>query len=399
MSLLDRLRGDPRERFAKQVLAKVRDSGVSRAWYDPEQFAIGYECSPGDKPGWVFLNNCFAECEGADAEETRQRIDRLVDTVVNTPELPQTWDAARGTLRPVLRAATFGMGAPAGAQPIVRRPALPYVDELIVIDTPRSMAYVTQESLAGWGVGADTAYAAAHANLAAMLSAEPKKVDADGTPRLLRFVDDGDAYFASRILLDGWLAGLAGEVGGRPVAFVPENNTLIVAPDRPEHMASLLELVESQFSEAPRAISPQPYTVDGNGVLIVYPVDDGHPAAAAVRRAAAMLESREYNGQKHWLDKAGVSGAFVATHNLAQRPDGTVFSYAVWPAGEETLLPKADFIGFAEDASRTFFVPLADLRHNVRLDPADDLNPQRFRVNGWPDQSTMDILRTLAVTP
>jgi hypothetical protein len=401
MGLFDRLKGDPKRRFAKQVLRSVERAGVARAWIDDEKFAIGYERASGDAPAWLFLHNSYQECLGESEEFTEHRISTLVDVVVNQPALPDTWDTVRDSLRPVLRGATFGMGAPtADAKKLLARPALPYLREHIVIDTPTAMAYVMEDSVVRWGVSDAQVFAAAHENLhaRATLGAGP---DGDG-PRIMRFIDSGDAYFASMILLEGWLAGLAPRVGGRPIAFVPDNNTLVVTRDDPAGMAALLELIENEYNEASRSISPVAYTVDGSAAVIPYPASASHPAHEQVRRSTIILAANEYGAQKHWTEKAHQrdgTDVYVAEYTVGQRPDESLFSYTVWAAPVDTLLPQAEYVAFADTDQEAFWVPWKVLTEFVGLIPVEDMNPTRFRVRQWPETSSVEQLRARAQTP
>ncbi len=400
MGLFDRLRGDPRRRFARQVLRAVQQSGVARAWADDEQFAIGYEREPGSSVAWLFLDNIFRECQGRDEEFVQHRIGALINAVVNQPPLPETWDTVRDSLRPVLRSATFGLGAPASAKRLLARPALPYLREYVVIDTETAMAYVLTDSVAQWGVTADHVFATAHENLHAR-SSLPEDSAEDG-PRIMRFIDSGDDYFASMILLEGWLAGLAPRVGGRPIAFVPDNNTLIVTNDDPTRLGALLELVEREYHEAARSISPVAYTVDGAAAVIPYPAGPGHPVRQRVHRATVMLAAAEYGAQKHWTEKAHErdgTDIYVAEFTVGQRADESRFSYAVWPADVDTLLPQADYVAFAKGEEEVFWVKWASLTEFIGLIPVEDMNPTRFRVSQWPDPSIVDKLRARAQAP
>jgi hypothetical protein len=307
----------------------------------------------------------------------------------------------RDSLRPVLRGATFGMGAPSGdTKKLLARPALPNLREHVVIDTPTAMAYVMEESVARWGVTAAQVFAAAHENLhaRATLGEEP---EGDG-PRVLRFIDSGDAYFTSMILLEGWLAGLAPRVGGRPIAFVPDNNTLIVTSDDAASMPALLELVEGEYNEATRSISPVAYTVDGSAAVIPYPAPAGHPACHHVGRSTIILAANEYGAQKHWTEKVHEregADVYVAEYTVGQRPDESLFSYTVWAAPVDTLLPQADYVAFADTGEEAFWVPWKILTELVGLIPVEHLNPTRFRVRHWPDPSIVEQLRARAETP
>ena len=60
---------------------------------------------------------------------------------------------------------TFGLGVPAGAPSLVRRPALPMLDEVVAVDQPTSMMYVTTRQLDQWGVPASVVFDRAHRNL------------------------------------------------------------------------------------------------------------------------------------------------------------------------------------------------------------------------------------------
>jgi hypothetical protein len=389
--------GVAQEDFAGEVLAAVRAAGVVEAWYDRGQFAIGYRDSPEDTDatGWVFLRNVFHECQGDDPAERADRVRRLVTGVVGPKSpLPTAWAEVRPRLRPVLRGATFGQQGPMAAP--LSRPALPYLREFVVIDTPTTMAYVLAEKVAEWGVTEAEVFAVARANVSGQVG-EP----GDGSPTIVRFVDDGDAYFVGRLLVDGWLAGLAGQVGGRPVAFIPDHSTLIVGPDRPDGLATLYEMAESDYTQAARSLSPQGYTVDDRGRVVPYRAPAGHPLAAAVHRAETILAHTEYEAQaevlKQELERDDID-IFVATLMVMGRPDGSLFSVATWGRDVDSLLPAADYVAFVSDDG-LFQVPWPVVADEVDLRPVDRCYPLRYRVGDWPEPGVLNRLRTRAVNP
>jgi hypothetical protein len=301
-------------------------------------------------------------------------------------------------LRPVLRPATYALVGPAAQVLPVRRPALPFLHELVVVDTPTAMSYVTVNHVADWGVTEAQAFDAARANLRALAS----DVTSANPPSVVRFVDDGDAYFVSRLLLDGWLAGLEPVVGGRPVAFAPDNNTLIVAALGDDGLPALLELVEKEYREAVRSVSPYPYTVDDRGAVVPYSVPDGHPLRASLSRAAGILAGEEYASQAHWLEaehERDGTDIFVAQLMVVGRPDGRVFTAATWSRGVDTLLPKADFVAFHEDGAGVFQVPWSVVEREVDLEAAPGLDPPRYRLTGWPPEGVVERLRAAATKP
>ncbi|MFL6074551.1 MAG: hypothetical protein ACJ73S_14245 [Mycobacteriales bacterium] len=384
-----------RHEYARRVLAEVERAGAAEAWYDSDAFAVRFRREAGGEVVTINLATLYQEATGMDQGERDALTARFAADMVAPPAIPEDWERVAPLLRPVVRPATFGLGA-GGLVPL-SRPFLPYLRELVVIDQPTVMAYVNRDKPAAWGVPAAEVFATARANVArfAALADEPP-----AAPALLRFVDDGDGYFAARLLLDGWLAGLAGRVGGRPVAFVPDQNTLLVTGDQPDTLGSLFELVEAEYREAARAVSPAAYTVDDAGRVVPYAAPVGHPVGAAVHRAEVVLAATEYAAQGEELNKRHQNeGAdiFVANLLAAGRDDGSLFTVASWADGVETLLPEADFVAFpGED---TFYAGWDEVARTAGLEPVDGLYPPRYHVRGWPPAAVVDQLRALATAP
>lgn len=372
------------DRFARDVLDRFRATrGVVESWYAPERFAIGYRRSAGDQPGWAHLGNLFAECAEIGDDERDNRIAWYVDAVVDPAEIPADWARARPLLRPVLAGVTFGR-QPDGGSALLRRSALPQLDELVVVDLPTKVGYVSAAQAAAWGLSAADVLAAARANL------PPDPPTAEGGA--LRFVDGGDVYWVPRLLLDGWLAGLAGAVAGRPVAFAPARDTLLVVADSPA-LPSLMEIVEAEYREAVRPVSPMAYTVDGRGRVVPYPAPPGHPMHRAVLRAERVLAGAEYDGQAEALRDSTTlvempcgEDLNVASYLIGEGDDGTPFSLCTWGEDLPTLLPATDRVCLV-DAScrRSWLVDWADLAAVTPLTPVPGLVPPRFRVDAWPE--------------
>ncbi len=102
---------------------------------------------------------------------------------------------------------------------------------------------------------------------------------------MVRFVDDGDAYWTSHLLLDA-LAGAARRAGRRrPVAFAPERGTLLVTADGSEHLRGLFAQAEEIYAKSSRPITPMAYASDAHGCTVPYTAPPGHPLHRAVQRA------------------------------------------------------------------------------------------------------------------
>lgn len=387
---------DARENFVAEVLSEMRAQGASDARFDEERFAVAYQRdADASQPVWMYLATLFAECE-REPETRTDRIRRYVTTLLGTQEPPADWESVLPLLRPVLRGAMWGRSNDAGRPAVLRRPAQPFLDELVVVDRPTSMSYVTAAMTATWGVRDEDVFAAARANLVA--GAELPETEPGEGPVLLRFVDDGDAYWPSHLLLDGWLAGLAGRVGGQPIAFVPDVNTLMVTAADPGGLAPLVELIADEYMEAPRRLSPVGYTVDGVGRVVPYTAPAGHPVAAVLGKAERLLAIREYANQRELLVEADVP-EFVAKLELFARDDGSAFTVAAWTMSLPTLLPRADYVGMISDDADMFFVPWAALVEEGLCTEAVEYRPVRFRTVPELDRQVTTVLRQQAVEP
>lgn len=392
----------PRERFARQVLRTVRASGqVTSARYVENDFSIEYQRIGETEQGRIYLENTFRETEGASIEERSMRIRRLVDAVLGATGI-QPWMLARDKLRPVLRAVTFGLGVAKDSMEYLSRPVLPFLVEAVVVDEPTSMAYVNQRHLATWGVSADEVFATARANLAA----RAPRLDGPPVtrPTVLRFVESGDTYVTSLLLVDGFLAGLSPRIGGRPVAFVPDRDSLIVVGDDSGLLTSVYGMVEEQYQQAPRSISPVGYTVDDRGAVVPFSAPAGSELAQVVHRAEVLLAATEYAAQKAALEadheRRGID-VFVGSLMVATRPGADTVSIAVWAEDCDTLLPRADVIAFPLDGSgdggKPLTVPFDVVAREASLVPEPDYNPPRYRVTRWPDEAVMARLRAHAI--
>jgi hypothetical protein len=333
-----------RARLASQVIRRLRRAGVGDARYDARTFAVRFTLACADAPVVLPLDGLLAErVHGRRAR--RAQLDRFVAGSTGTPGLPRSWTRVRPLLRPVLRGAVpiTGISTP------LRRPALPFLTEYVVVDQPDTMTYVAADQLAGWGVTADEVYAAAHANLTgAVLHGVARE------PTVVQFMDDGDAYWTSHLLLDGWLARLSEQVGGVPVAFAPERGTLIVAADGSPHLPDLFGQAELAYLTSPRALTPMAYVSDERGRTVPYAPAPGQPMHDCVRRAEAVQAMQEYACQAETLE--GAAPLVLAASGRTR---------VVWRDG--ALLPRADEVvvgdevrPWAEVASRLTRVPAVD---------------------------------------
>lgn len=399
MGLLDRFAGSPRDRFAAAALKIARRTpGVLAAQYQPAKFAITVRRAGRSAPTWIFLDNVYTECQGLGRRARLDRLTRFI-RIMGAPPVTDTWEEARPKLRPVLRPVTMGLAGVPGMQPPVSRPAWPYLKELVVIDQPESMAFVGPPSLEAWGVTAEDVFTAARANLAGIARRSLAR-DWPDQHALIRMVDTGDGYFTSLLLAPGWLDSVSDRIGAPVIAFVPDNNSMLLCARQSGGLAQLYDLVEKEFGEAARGLSPVGYTTDPSGAVIPYRPDADHPDRVPARRAEVILAATQYGAQSRWLTsqfaEAGID-VYVGGLVAASKPDEAPITVATWTDGITSLLPEAEYIAFVRDGRAGFRVPWRAVASLVDLDPEPILSPRRYRVTNWPAPEIMQALRAHAV--
>ncbi len=383
--------------FAQHVMLRMTKSGAAgtaQVRFDRDEFAL----TVGDDRV-LFLRNLFHETTDLSADERNARIDRFI-TIMLAPDEPERgWDDIRESLRPVLRGSTYGLGSDDMPEPLARN-AFPFVNEMVAIDREDTRIIVTVADAEKWGVPTEEIFAQARANLAATMA------DAELEPRaIIRFVDDGSSYFASYPLIPEWFAALA-TPDFRPVVFIPDVDTLLVVPDDPDILASIFEMVQEQYLEATRPLSPQGYTLDASGNIIPFDQAISHPAWPAGQTAAAGLAVTEYSIQSEWISdrfdtdlelaEFDLEPAYPATPLLANGEDG-VFTVTTWGEGVEFLLPRADYIAFCimdaqEEVSTLCTVPFETAVELTGIRPVPGMTPERFEARQWPEPAVLAAL-------
>lgn len=379
----DRKRRD----FALQVFGHMRTAGVTDVSYDADEFAVRYD---GDD-AVLHLTNLFAETRDRSPEETREWLARIVPALVTPQAPPDSWEDVRPLLRPVLRSATYALDDEGSR---IRRPLFPFVDELLAVDYPDVISFPDESKLAEWGVTAEEALTVARENLAAIVPVA--ELPNDGIVQIT--VDETD-YLSSWILVSDWLLVSTSGFGHPPVAFIPDQRTLIIVPGDPELLSEAFAAVEQEYREATRPLSPQGYTLDESGLVI--PLDLVTTANdAEVARASAVLASAEYHAQQQWLEECSrgdLEAVYVSSLMVAEREDG-IHTVAVWGEGVDAALPVADFIAFAtEDDDRPIQVPFGTAVDITGITPMPGLHPPRYRTGEWPAPAVFERLTEVAV--
>ncbi|MGV9616659.1 hypothetical protein [Nocardia xishanensis] len=393
---MDNSRQLTRGEFAALVRRHLDDLGIEGAKYQPGEFCF-------ELPDGLVINlhNIFRDTAEETPEGRSERITRFLTALNADDDVPADWESVRSMLFPALRPSTYGG---LDFRPL-SRPAFPFVDELIVIDLPERRVFVTNDHLAGWGITPYEVFDVARENLAE--KAPVLELEEGGYSRI---VDTGDLYATSWLLLPGWLASLSAE-GRRAVAFVPEDECLILALDEPDLLGHLFDAAEEQYVDAVRRLSPQAYTTVESGAVVPFDLAGPHPQLPAAQRARCGLASTEYHAQQEELIEAldkedgfapyGIDPAYPSGVNFSAGDDGS-YTIAPWAAEVEMLLPEADYIDLCltdenDEIVETLAIPFATLASVTQLTRVPTFNPPRYLARNWPDAPTLARLRALAV--
>lgn len=341
----------------------------------------------------------FRRAANADGDEAVEILTGFLHNMLvteHTREDPSGWAAVAPLLRPVLRPAGDLSGRVEDLRigdHLLWRPILPQLTERVFIDHPTTMQSVTHSHLTEWGVDAETVFTTARTNMTDLAVEAVSIFDvADGV--LFLPDDEGDLYSGSLPLVPGWLAGLGTKAGAQPIFFVPGAAGLLAGvASSPERVCELVRAAREMYAEAPRPVSPMPYTIDADNRLVPFTVPDGHPAREAIRSAESALTAAVYGGQYDSLaadHDAGLFEEFVAEALHVRGPDGIESTVATWTDTVPTLLPRTHAVNLVDLTTHTVVrVPWEALAAEVPLRPVPGLFPPRFRVEHHPDGAVL----------
>jgi hypothetical protein len=393
----------PEDEFAREVVAMVRAVlGLSARRLDG--FALRIE-RPDGALVTMNLQNVYLETRELDGDARAERLRRALLGMASGPR-PACWRDAAPLLLPAVLAASranamaIGSGGEvtAAADAPFGRPLVPFVSVACAIDFEHAMGFATGADLARWGVSDEEALQTAAANLARV----PCQVHRRGPMAL---VQGPDGYVSSWLAAPAALAKVAADIGDSVIAVAATRDQLIlIDAEHPDAAARMLEPTLEHYQTAARRLSPVPYVVSEAGIQPWQP-PAGHLARPIVHKTARYLAAIEYGEQKTLLeDLLGKAGqdVYIGAHKLMQRRDGSLWSWTAWVRQvTDGLLPRADVLSVIDndDPEALFAVPwdvaIGLAGGALHEDAAYD--PPRWRHHGWPDDSTLALLRANAV--
>lgn len=338
MGLLDFLTGgSPQDRFAKEVMARIRAKGwTGDIRHDPGSFSIAL----GEDS--ISLLNGFLERAKMNRARRAEAVDELATlALISAEPPPATLDEVADKLLPVIRTRVhvgdMWLVRPAWEEVSRRRCHAPISDSLCAwaaVELGRGMRGVGDEDLDRWGVGFDEVLAIAVDNLRARSS--PAKFEKD--PRGFYTTRYRDHYDVSRLLLPDLLQTLP--LDGDPVILAPERDTLVVAgSEDSDALDAMGAQLESVLGSMKRLISMEPL-VYREGAWRPFGVTNASHALGRLAMLGADLNHEQQRRlMAHEFAEAG-RDAYAAELNLLDAEEGATWSPIAF--GKTALAPLAD---------------------------------------------------------
>lgn len=397
MGFLDFFRGSKEERFARRFMQEIRRRGESRPLhFDAEQFAVRVGDDPAAPEQICYLQNAFIECERTDSGPRAEIIGRYAANA-NRSEVPEDYSQARARLRVVLKDRTYPESQALrnraefpdrksrADNPLAYVPVAPDLIACLVDDDVSSIQFITHDLLARWGVSLERAFADARARMRETLAWAPTQVGS------LFLSEAGDTYDAARLLFEDEIRRLP--LRGRPVALVPDRETLLIAGSEDlealEHMAqTALECLK----ERDRPVSGRPVVLGDDGWGPFSP-----PASIALPfdNLVRLFDAQYYAEQKETLDALNEhtgEDIFVASSRLREREEsGRFVSWTTWSRGVVALLPEVDEVGFYDaDSQEARMADWSAVRRVLgQRMQATEHCPARWRVDSFPSRDEL----------
>ena len=400
MGLFDRLRGRPTQAdFAARLILALRKAGETCVLrYDPAEARI-VRLDGGNTVGVINLVNMYGTYLAKPRPERAAYLRVCVrGAMTYARELPDDFESARPDLRPKiwsrsgiekqrLRGRLDGMG---GGPDL---PSVPLGDHLlacIAYDWPDSTQSVSGADLEGWGVSVYEALEAARENLAETTEGYARIGD-----NVYSFVT-GDSYDACRLLLTDPVRGF--ELSGRPVAMVPNRDSVLITGEDDEQGLALMAALATDQIEQNYRLSGVALVLDGDQWVDWMP-SPGYPLLETFRTMETKFLWPEYKEQKALLDalhEREEVDLFVAPYSALEKKDGgALVSYCVWSDVVDSLLPVARKVIFVREGQEGF-AALSDWERVLEvvgdlMEETDDY-PRRFRVRRFPAAAALEAI-------
>ena len=399
MGLLDKLLGKKPgyNDFAREMIRTLKSFGAHEIREDVATRSVRIDSADAT----YYLDNAFSDYVSVTAPERPEVLRRYAASFTQKRGIPSDYAACKSQLLPVVRdPAYYGLtylmfkakGADISKLNFVTREFAPGLAVGIAHDTPNNIATIGASQLATWQVTPEQAFDQALSNLREK-SSEPRFKELGSG---LYVAEWGDCYDTARILLPEMFHRLP--LDGAPVVFLPNRDTLFVTGSYNVSAQSvILKHGSAIHFEQGHSLSPNFYVhSDGNWSLFT-PGDQS--VAREARAVRYRREVMDYEQQKQYLEdlhKRESQDIFIASCQLLQLKDESLFTRCVWTNGVDSLLPVVDNLVLLIDIKAKELLSLPwDKAWPVLspfLEKVPDLVPVRYRARTFPP---VEQLRTL----
>lgn len=394
MGLIEKFFGPPsQDRFARSLLAALRRAGDPReARYNPEKFQIRFY-DAGRDAGIANLRNFYDEHCRIPRSERQRHLRHIVRGLLTyLKQVPDEFEDARPDLRPIVRARSYFEFLRLQSEIEGHEsPDIPFHDvgdhlsAALVYDLPESMQSINREQLEGWDVGYYQALEIARQNLRETdfaIASIGQRMYVSAT---------GDNYDASRLLLVDMFERL--ELEGRPIAVVPNRDTLVITGSEDETGLRMVADFVEEAMQLPRPMSAIPMILE-QGEWRSWMVAPDHPQYSRFRLLELKSRGAEYAEQKELLEalyERRGTDLYVASYSAVEPSRGEAFSYCLWSQGVEAVLPRTQRILFhwegADGLHGGAWERVAEIVGDL-LEPLE-LHPPRYRVREFPTEAQL----------
>jgi uncharacterized protein YtpQ (UPF0354 family) len=154
-----------------------------------------------------------------------------------------------------------------GGMLIVSQQVLEGLVVAYVMDSERTMSYVSQRLVEKWRIPMEELHETALQNLMLRSETLPAHAAQDESGRVnLILIQQMDGYDASRILLPGLYEHLKEHLGGPFVAGVPNRDILICFRDDPETVQRLRQQIAADYIAMPHQVTDRLFLVTADGI-------------------------------------------------------------------------------------------------------------------------------------
>lgn len=392
--------------FAKMVLKMTAGSAKNdKPTYDAKAFAIRYFNEAGEETMAMNLSNIYADYCQTPKELRNQLLTNFISADFTEPEtLHDAIVNIMARLQPRMFFEVMELNSsPNRQQSDGTDKVVHHYERLaehfaitLVVDNPTTVYYLSNKTLEQWGTTFEEILPRAITNLT-RITPEPFQRLQEG----VYYSASGDTHDASRLLVLHRVQ--ACRLKGRPVAFTPNRNTLIITGDNDREGLDRAIAVVYEALKEPRPMPVFPLILDDEKWQL-WEVPDDHPCADDLHNLSMVSFGDLYGEQKGLLEKKFESegkDVFVCPYEIMSPKDSKrYFSFGTWSKGVPTYLPESSQIALVSTAKGKPVVHcMATFKavHSVMGEymKRQDFYPTRYFVETFPNKEQLARIKEL----